>query len=201
MKILLATNNEVKAKNLKTAFKEFLPEASVLSLKEANMDVDVETQKGTLLANAKQKALIAHNNLQHKSDFDYTLGEDFGFYVQASVRSAGVYTERWSKGVKKDKSQSILELFKIKNSAGKRAEFNCAMVAVNKNHKFYYSSGELKGKIGSKTPKSESFSYDQVVEMPDGRYLSEYSQDERYNISSRRKALKGLVSQFNKNIK
>ena len=194
MKILFASNNQDKVDDVKRSFKILNNKAQVIGLKEAGIDIEVEETEDTLLENAKLKAKAVYNFLINggANTHDYIIAEDFGFFVDAFPQIAGVYSKRWLKGDNKDRAKAIVELFNKTGEKNKTATFVCAMVAINKSGQEQYSIGELKGQIGDRMPTQAGFGYHQIVKMSDGKYLSDYSLEEKSKIWSRHKALEGL---------
>jgi XTP/dITP diphosphohydrolase len=194
MKILFASNNQDKVDDVKRSFKIINNNVEVLGLKEANINIEVEETKKKLLENAKLKARAVYSLLTKNGNntFDYIIGEDFGFFVEAFPKVAGVYAKRWLEGNNKERAAAIVELFNKTGEKNKTATFVCAMAAINKIGEERYSVGKLKGEIGEKMPTQEGFGYHQIVKMPDGRYLNEYSLEEKSKIWSRHKALEQL---------
>lgn len=194
MKILFASNNQDKVNDIKRSFKILNSKVQITSLKEAGINIEVEETEETLLENAKLKARAIYNFLVNAgvNTYDYIIAEDFGFFVEAFPQIAGVYSKRWLDGNNKDRAKAIVELFNKTGEKNKTATFVCAMVAINRLGKERYSIGELKGQIGDRMPTEEGFGYHQIVKMPDGRYLNDYSLEEKSKIWSRHKALEGL---------
>lgn len=194
MKILFASNNEDKFNDVKLFFKLNSSDVQLISLKEARIDIEVEETEETLLENAKLKARAVFDLLTNNktNTYDYIIAEDFGFFVEAFPQVAGVYAKRWHEGNNKDRARVIVELFNKTGENNKKAAFVCAMVAIDKLGNEQYSIGELKGEIGDRIPTQPGFGYHQIVKMPDGRYLNDYSIEEKSKIWSRHKAIEGL---------
>ena len=77
----------------------------------------------------------------------------------------------------------------------RKAKFVC-MVAYYENGKFILGKGELKGKI-AETPKGKNgFGYDPIFEIENGKTYAELSDNEKNNISHRKKALENLIKKL-----
>lgn len=197
MKLLLATHNEDKVKEHKNILKELDEKIEVYSLKEVNIEEEAEETADTLLGNALLKVESIHH-IAGEKEFDYIVSEDFGFFVEAFPEIAGVHAKRWFEGTNQDRSKKIIELFKEVNKKNKTARYKTVLVAMDKKGNQIVAEGELVGEIGEQVVNKEGFAYDQILRMPDGRYLSEYSLEEKNQISSRRRAMEKLIERIKK---
>ncbi|MGD9901613.1 MAG: non-canonical purine NTP pyrophosphatase [Spirochaetales bacterium] len=202
MKILLATHNPHKVFESTKIFKELFSEDLMIDgLEDANIVEDVEESASTLLGNAHLKAKAIFDLLKH-NPYDYIISEDFGFFIEAFPHIAGVHAKRWKEGTEIDRAKAVLELFKKNNEKNRSAKYVSVFVAIDKNGNTYEGVGELKGKIADYNIDThnfkEGFAYDQILELEDGRVVSEYTKDEKAQISSRREAIKTLIKHIKK---
>ncbi|MDD4211126.1 MAG: non-canonical purine NTP pyrophosphatase [Clostridia bacterium] len=196
MKILIATNNDIKLISMKNILSSLIKDVELFSLKDANIKIEIEETEDTLLGNAALKAKSIYDFLGKDDIYNYIIAEDFGFFVDAYPEVAGVYAKRWFNGTNRDRAEEIIKLFKKSKEQNKTARFICATAAISKNGKLYTYIGELKGTIGTRVPKEDGFGYDQIVKLDDNKYLSDYSEEEKNKVSARRRSLEGLVLQF-----
>ena len=110
-KIVVATNNINKLKEIKEIFKEY----ELLSLKDINCNIEVEEDGKTFEENAKKKAgeIAKITNLP-------VLADDSGLCIKALNDWPGVYTDRFlgENATSEQKNQAILD--KMKNLKEKR---------------------------------------------------------------------------------
>lgn len=193
MKILFASNNPDKVADTKQVLGELYENIEVVSLVEAGIEIEVEETEETLQGNALKKARAVFELVKESKVFDYVLAEDFGFFVQAFPQVAGVYAKRWFDGANKDRAAKIVQLFEETKEQNRSAKFACAVAAIDKSGSEQCTLGELIGEIGTDIPTKEGFGYNQIVKMPDGRYLADYTAQEKLQVAARPKALKSLI--------
>lgn len=197
MKILYASNNQDKINDVKQSILFINENIEVVGLKETGFEIEVEETGSSLLENATLKAKTVYELIKNKINFDFVIGEDFGFYVDAFSDVAGIHAKRWMEGSNLDRAAAIVKLFKETKEKNKKATFSCAMYCIDKNGNTCYALEHLTGNIGTRLPKKKGFGYHQIVKMEDGRYLSDYSVEEKKNIWVRQKALHSILKQLN----
>jgi XTP/dITP diphosphohydrolase len=197
MKILYASNNQDKINDIKSILPYLNLKVEVMGLKEAGIQIEVEETGITLLQNATLKAQQVYEIIKQNNEFDLIIGEDFGFYLQAYPNIAGLYAKRWKMGSNLDRATAIVKLYDTKNPKNKTATFSCAMCAINQLGVQFQAVKHLQGNIGSRLPKEGGFGYHQIVQMQDGRYLNEYSVQEKMPIWSRHQAFVSILEEFN----
>ena len=108
MKLLVATNNKGKMRE----FNKILGELGIecVSLKDMNIDVDVEENGKTFLENAKIKAKEIYKIAKMP-----TVSDDSGLEVDALNGEPGVYSARYSGVHGEDEKNNELVLEKLKD--------------------------------------------------------------------------------------
>jgi len=198
MNILYASTNLDKIKDIKKGVKLLGIDAKIVGLKEIDLDIEVEETEVTLLENARKKAKTVFEIIKKQNAYDLVIAEDFGFFVEAFKEVAGIYAKRWKEGNNLDRAKAIVELFKKTGETNKKATFSCAMVAYSKLGKEFSVVKHLTGEIGERIPKENGFGYHQIVIMPDGRYLNDYTLEEKFLIWPRQLALAEILHNLKK---
>ncbi|HEV9038632.1 MAG TPA: RdgB/HAM1 family non-canonical purine NTP pyrophosphatase [Puia sp.] len=185
-RIIFATNNENKVKEIRTAVGDAL---NIVSLKEAGIDIDIPEPWDTLEANATEKSTTIH-----RLTGDNCFSEDTGLEVYALNNEPGVLSARYA-GEQKSSRDNIAKLLdRLGRKPDRRARFRTVISLIfdGKEHLF---EGICEGHI-LQTPEGESgFGYDPIF-APEGENVSfaRMSPEEKNGHSHRRKAADQLVS-------
>lgn len=189
MKILLATNNKGKIKEIK----EILNEYEIVSLKDINLDIDVLEDGETYYDNAYKKAkeIFKITNIP-------TIADDSGLCIKSLNNFPGVLTHRWMDGTDNDRNNGLIKKVKGKN---RECSFICCLVFYD-GKKTISVEESLKGKI-SDTPRGDNgFGFDPIFELENGKTLAELSNNEKNKISARKKSIESLkekLGEYNEN--
>src|SRR6478735_12705450 len=130
MKIIFATNNQHKVDEIRSALGGSL---SVITLKEAGIDIDIPEPHATLEDNAAEKARTIYQ-LTKLNCFS----EDTGLEVYSLNNEPGVRSARYA-GEEKSFDNNINKLLsKLKNSSERKARFRTVICLIldNKEHFF-----------------------------------------------------------------
>ena len=187
-KILIATNNQGKLKEIKKILKHY----EIISLKDIEQKIEIEEDQETFEGNAKKKA-----EETSKITNMPCIADDSGLCIEAFDGWPGVHTNRFlgENATQKEKSEAILK--KMENLEGEQRKAKFVTVAVYyENGKFIVAKGEVEGKI-AKQPRGENgFGFDPIFELENGKTYAELSEDEKNSISHRKKALENLKKQL-----
>ena len=187
-KIVVATNNQGKLKEIKEILKKY----EMLSLKEVNCEIEVEEDQETFEGNSKKKAqeIASRTNMP-------CIADDTGLCIEAFDGWPGVYTNRFlgEEATPKQRNEAILE--KMKNLKGEERKAKVvSVVTYCENGQFIVAKGELEGKI-AETPRGENgYGFDPIFEIENGKTYAELSGEEKNAISHRRKAIENLEKQL-----
>lgn len=188
MKILVATNNEGKLKEIK----EILSKHEIISLKEIECEIEVEEDGKTFEENAIKKAKTIYNKTKIP-----TLADDSGIEIEEYNGWPGVKTARF---LGKDKSGNVYArerneyiLEKMKNlPKEKRKVKHITCIAYCDKSGEKVVRGEQMGYI-AKFPKGENgFGFDEIFELENGETMAEIPKEEKNKISSRKKAIEQI---------
>ena len=125
-KLIIATNNAGKVREIKSIFTGIYDE--VKSLKDENINVDVEEDGTTFHENAAKKAV----EISRIVDCD-VMADDSGLCVEALGGAPGIYSARYA-GEHGDDEQNIIKLLddlKDIEDEKRDAYFSCCMVLAN----------------------------------------------------------------------
>ena len=193
-KLILASNNAKKVKEIKEILKG-LP-IEVRSLKDEGIDIDVVEDGKTFEENAKKKAKEIYEFLLSKGKKDFiVLADDSGLEIDALNGEPGIYSSRYlgedTSYVKKN--SVILERLKDVPEEKRSARFVCAVAAVFPDGQTKVIRGTMEGIIGYEIKGENGFGYDPIFYLPQyGKYSAELSSDEKNAISHRGEALRRI---------
>ena len=185
-KILLATKNKGKIKEIKEIFSDM--DVELVELPE-NDDDEVEENGTSYFENALKKAkyFALKYNLT-------ALADDSGLEIRALNGVPGIFSSRFlGKDTSYDKkNEEILHI--LDGVEDRRARFYCVAVLYDpKSNKYFSSEGECDGEILKEPHKKEGFGYDPIFK-PNGydKSFSELGVEIKNKISHRSKALRKM---------
>ncbi|PRR79080.1 dITP/XTP pyrophosphatase [Clostridium liquoris] len=194
-KLILASNNENKIIEIKDILSPL--NVQVISLKEAEINVEVEEDGKTFMENAYKKAKEIFDIV---SDKDYmVLADDSGLAVDALGGAPGVYSARFSgeHGNTKKNNEKLLRL--MENIKDRRAKFICAMVLIVDEKNTIRVQGEVEGAILEEERGKDGFGYDPLFYVPQyNMTFGEMDSKAKNSISHRKKALVDLEEELRK---
>ena len=172
--MIFASNNKGKIKEIKSIFNE----EEIISLKEANVDVEVEEDADSFYGNALKKA---------KEIFELTnipvIADDSGICIDALNDWPGVLTHRFAGEEASDEERNNIIVNKLDNESNKKAKVICNLVYYDGTN-IIVGEGILKGNIVS--PRgTNGFGFDPIFELESGKTLAELTSEEK-NITSAR---------------
>jgi XTP/dITP diphosphohydrolase len=189
MKIIFATNNQHKVDEIRSALPENF---SIISLKDAGIDIDIPEPHDTLQDNAAEKARTIYH-LRQTSCFS----EDTGLEVFSLNNEPGVHSARYA-GEEKSFDKNIEKLLcKLENSSEREARFRTVICLILEG-KEYFFEGTCEGEIIHKKRGNQGFGYDPIfIPTGSGKTFAEMSINEKNLFSHRKKATDKLVTFLN----
>lgn len=194
-KLIVASNNEHKITEIKQILSQFPFE--VLSLKEANINIDVEETGSTFMENAEIKASeifkIAHGNM--------VLADDSGLSVESLNGEPGIFSARFAgeHGNTKENNDKLLFLLDGKREEQRKAKFICAMVLIVNENETVKVQGETEGIITDEFRGDEGFGYDPLFFVKEcKKTFAQMRPEEKNAISHRGRALGKLKNELQK---
>ena len=155
MKILVASQNGHKIKEIKEYFKHL--DVEVKSLLDVDFDFDLEENENTFIGNAISKAKMLQTFFPNAS----ILADDSGFSVKALGNQPGVHSARFLGHNTADaiKNREILKL--MEGVEDRRAMFVCAMVLLTPTDQFV-TQQIVYGTVSHEPKGSGTFGYDTI---------------------------------------
>ncbi|WP_294386780.1 XTP/dITP diphosphatase [uncultured Clostridium sp.] len=193
-KIVLASNNIKKIKELKEILKDYPYE--IYSLKDMNIDIEVEEDGLTFEENAKKKAVETHQYLLNKGEKGFiVLSDDSGLEVDCLNGAPGIYSARYAGEHGNDYNNNIKLLKEMKHLKGddRRARFVCVIAVVFEDGSIKSVRGEVEGTIIEELKTEGGFGYDPLFFYKGfNKTFGEATPEEKNEISHRGNALKKL---------
>lgn len=189
-KIIFATSNQGKVREIKEIIKETGADIEVLSLKEAGITTEIIEDGTTFEENALIKARVIC-----KETGLLTLSDDSGLEIDYLGGEPGIYSARY---LGEDTPYSIKNPTIIKRLEGipdkqRTARFVCACAAVFPDGREEVVRRTMEGRIAYKEAGENGFGYDPIFYLPEYNCTSaELSSEEKNEISHRGKALRAM---------
>ncbi len=186
MKIVFATNNKNKVKEVKALLPDHI---EILSLEDIGCKDEIVEDADTIEGNARIKA----DYITEKYGYD-CFADDTGLEVDALNGAPGVYAARYAgnEATYEDNVQKMLR--EMKDKTNRKARF-ITVVALNLQGKQYLFKGVCEGKILEENRGDAGFGYDPIFQ-PEGfkRSFAEMDLEEKGKVSHRGKAIKELIT-------
>lgn len=192
-KLIIASNNAHKIKEIKAILAEFPLE--VISLKEAGIDIDVLEDGSTFMENAFKKA----SEIFSISKDVMVLSDDSGLMVEALNGAPGVFSARFAgeHGNDKKNNEKLLNLLEGKTYEERKACFVSAIVLILSEEQVIKVQGEAQGYIKESPSGDGGFGYDPLFYYPEyNMTFGEMSEEAKNKISHRAKALEKLKQEL-----
>ena len=190
-KLILASNNAKKVKEIKEILEGLLIE--VKSLKDEGIDIDVVEDGKTFEENAKKKAKEIYEFLLSKGKKDFiVLADDSGLEVDYLNGEPGIYSARYSgeHGNDDKNNEKLLENLEGVPKEKRGAQFVCQLSLFTDKGEYYTVRGEVRGFIIESIQGKGGFGYDPLFFYePFNKTFGELEAEEKNKISHRGIAL------------
>ncbi|HEV7622097.1 MAG TPA: RdgB/HAM1 family non-canonical purine NTP pyrophosphatase [Flavisolibacter sp.] len=189
MQLIFATNNQHKVDEIRIS----MPDLSVLTLKEAGINIDIPEPYNTLEENAAEKARTIYK-ITKTSCFS----EDTGMEVYSLNNEPGVHSARYAGDERSFQKNIEKVLNKLKHQKDRKAQFRAVLCLIIAGKEFYFE-GICKGEITHEPKGDGGFGYDSIF-VPEGyeKTFAEMLPQEKAGLSHRKKAIEKLVTFLNK---
>ena len=189
MKIIFATNNRHKIDEIRSALPQNF---SIVTLKEADIDIDIPEPHNSLQDNAAEKTRTIYQLTQTTC-----FSEDTGLEVYSLNNEPGVHSARYA-GDEKSFDKNIEKLlFHLKNSPDRNARFR-TVICLILDEKEYFFEGICEGEIIAERRGIQGFGYDPIfIPTGSGKTFAEMGIEEKNLFSHRKKATDKLVAFLN----
>ena len=190
MKIVLASRNAHKIKELQTLLSQYIEDIEILSLDDVGIFDEIEENGSTYLENALIKAKAAA-----KSGY-IGMGDDSGLSVRALDGAPGIYSARYSGGDYAANNELLLK--NLEGVSDRFAEFVCTIACVFPDGtEPICVEGRTQGVRLEELRGNEGFGYDPLFYYePFGKTYAELTYEEKNSISHRCKAIEKLAKEF-----
>ena len=190
MKIVFATNNQHKVKEIRSALPE---DISIITLREAGIDVDIPEPHETLEENAAEKA----RTIFRLTGLD-CFSEDTGLEVTALDNAPGVHSARYAGDEKSFDRNTEKLLANLEGKTDRSARFRTVICLILQGKEHYFE-GRCEGRIAGEPGGSQGFGYDPVF-IPEGsdKTFAQMGMAEKNRFSHRKKATDMLVVFLNR---
>ena len=183
MKVLLASNNGHKIKEIKEILGDFF---DVVSLREAGVESDPEETGATFEENARIKAVAGM-----KASGMPCIADDSGLEVFALDGLPGVMSARYAGGHGDDSANNEKLLRELENASDRSARYVCVICMAFPNGHEIVARGECRGTILKEARGEGGFGYDPLFLFPQfGQTFAEITAEEKNEVSHRKAALK-----------
>ena len=182
--IIFATNNEHKIKEIQSLVGN---DFTIITLKEAGIDIDIPEPHETLQENAYEKA-ITIEKITNQNCFS----EDTGLEIEALNGEPGVQSARYAGGDRNFQANIDKVLEKLNGITNRKAQFR-TVICLLWNKEVFYFEGICKGTIAETMHGAEGFGYDPIF-IPEGsnKSFAEMTMEEKNIYSHRQKAVTQL---------
>lgn len=194
MKIICATSNKDKLREIREIFSDF--DCEIVSMKEAGVSIDVEETGDTFLENAYIKA---------KAVWDLTGGvvfsDDSGLEVDYLNKAPGVYSARFmgTDTSYEIKNKKIIQLLEEAKGRERSARYKAAICCILEDGSVIEIEESMEGEIAHSPSGSEGFGYDPIFYVKEfSKTAAQLSREEKNKISHRGKALRVLKDKLRK---
>ncbi len=195
-RIIFATGNAGKMKEIRMILADL--GMDILSMKEADINVDIDEDGSTYEENAliKARAVAAY------AKNDIVLADDSGLEIDYLNREPGVYSARY---MGEDTPYSVKNVNLISRLEGvpeekRTARFVCAIAAVLPGGRELTTRATIEGRIGYEEKGEGGFGYDPIFYVPElKKTTAELTGEEKNLVSHRGKALQLMKEELKKN--
>lgn len=187
--LIFATNNEHKV----TEIQSLLPDnISVITLRQAGIDIDIPEPHDTLQENATEKAKTIFN-ITNQNCFS----EDTGLEIEALQGAPGVHSARYAGEDRNFQANIDKVLTKLNGIENRNAQFRTVICLIWDGIEHYFE-GICRGHINNQNTGTSGFGYDPIF-IPDGadKSFAEMSLEEKNIYSHRQKAVTQLFTFLN----
>ncbi len=197
MKIVVASHNKKKIKELNTLLDKYIEGVELLSLDDVGIYGDIEEDGTSFEENAFIKARAA------AASGYIGVGDDSGLCVDALGGAPGIYSARYAGEHGDDEANNALLLKNLEGKHDRSAKFVCALACVfpeGYGKEDFCVMGEVHGEILESARGERGFGYDPLFYYPPfGKTLAELEAAEKNSVSHRKNAVEKLGKMLAKN--
>ena len=189
-KLLIATNNKGKVKELKDLLKDM--DIDLLTPAQIDLELQVLEDGSTYAENATKKVIAFA-----KASELISLADDSGLEVDALDGAPGLYSARYSP--KPNASDRDRRIYLLQNLQDKSrpwtARFHATIAIAIPNGETHLTKGICEGEIIPEERGKGGFGYDPIFLLPElGKTMAELSMDEKNRLSHRARSVMSAKS-------
>ena len=186
--MVIATNNKGKLEKIR----KILADYEIYSLKDKNINTDIEEDQASFLGNARKKAKEIYE-ISHEE----TIADDSGLCINCLNGFPGVMTHRFLGDDATDRMRNEYLINEVNKYEDRSAQVVCNLVYYD-GEKEIVGEGILKGFISKECRGNNGFGFDEIFELPNRLTLAELSSDEKNSVSARSLAINDLKKKLKK---
>lgn len=187
-KVIFATTNAGKMKEVRVILEGL--DIELLSLKDLNLQVDID-ENGTTF---EENAMIKAETIRDLTG-EIVLADDSGLEVDYLDKAPGVYSARFlGEETSYDvKNNYILDKLKDISGQDRSARFVCAIACAIPGEQTIVERATIEGFIGDTIAGENGFGYDPIFYVPEfGCSTAQMTMEQKNQISHRGKALRKI---------
>lgn len=187
MKLVIASNNEHKVRELKGLLNPYFDE--IVSAKEMGFGADIEENGQTFKENAVIKAKAVAEALGCAA-----LADDSGLCVDALGGKPGVLSARYAGEHGNDMKNNLKLLKEMKNTDNRSCRFMCAVALAYPDGRCIVGEGSCEGVLLRDFEGTNGFGYDSIfysIEL--GKSFGMATEEEKGKVSHRFRAISDLI--------
>lgn len=173
--MIFATNNKGKLREVR----EILNDYEIVSLRDANVDIEVDEDQNSFYGNALKKA---------QEIYEITgmpvIADDSGLIIDALGTWPGVMTHRFLGDDANDDDRNKALINRADEINDRRATVTCVLVYYDGVNTLV-GEGNIHGFISTEVRGENGFGFDPIFELPNGKTLAELTPEEKNNVSAR----------------
>ncbi len=185
LEVILASNNQGKVEEVKQILTDF----KVYSLKDLNIDIDVDETGATFEENAILKATEI-GKLTNK----IVIADDSGLIVDKLPTELGVKTARFMGDISySEKIKALTQKLEGVEGEDRSARFVCSIACYIDDKNILIANGTMEGYILKEPRGDKGFAFDPIfLSKEKNKSNAEMTADEKNEISHRSRALKEI---------
>lgn len=184
MRIIFATHNENKLKQVKQVLKDF----EVVGPSEIGITEEIEETANSYRGNAELKARAIHNLTK-----EVCIADDSGLSIDAFDGWPGVQTHRFlGENSTRDQRNDVI-LTKLKGIRNRDCTVICSICLIDKQGNVQFKEGTFDTEVALEKKGQNKFGFDEILIYKDGKTLAEVSDDEKLKVNARSVAITKLL--------
>lgn len=190
MRIIAATKNAGKIKEIESIFKDLGIEA--VSQQSEGFDVDIEETGDTF----EKNALIKARAVSMLTD-DIVMADDSGLCIDALDGRPGIYSARYAGENASDRTKIQKILAEMEPHSNRSAKFVTAVAAILPDGREFVTTGEVRGEILREPEGENGFGYDPIFYCDElKKTFAQAEEEEKNAVSHRGRALRAMYEKL-----